>query len=307
MMFSKGEILGKYIYIKDLAEGSFGTVALAKKKRSGDNFKDNHEDYVAIKHVYSPTSPREAPTHRKRIKREVEICHRLNHLNVIKLLDSKVNGVETIMVFEHVPNNLADKIKAGITITEALNYMKQILTGLCYVHDVLKVIHRDIKPANILQTHDGVIKIADFGLAREFAPAEDMSHQIMSRWYRAPEILFASRHYDFRVDIWSCGCIMAEMLTKRVLFKGSSDIDQICVVFDLMGTPNGSNPITTWPDFVNTPDYMKLSFEPKEGRDPSELLLGVDKVTVQFILKMLHYDYNQRSTAAELLREPGLH
>ena len=99
--------------------------------------------------------------------------------------------------------------------------------------------HRDIKPANLLICKDGVIKLADFGLARAFGiPVRVYTHEVVTLWYRAPEILLGSNKYSCPVDIWSIGCIFAEMANKRPLFQGDSEIDQLFRIFRVLRTPN---------------------------------------------------------------------
>ena len=126
-------------------------------------------------------------------------------------------------------------------------YMLMILRGVLYLHD-LGVMHRDIKPSNVLVSSSGVLKIGDFGLARRIDTAHSVeereyTHQIMTRWYRAPEILYGARNYDEKVDIWSVGCIFAEMWNRCPLFPGVHDIDQLNCVFGILGTPDETN----WP------------------------------------------------------------
>lgn len=116
--------------------------------------------------------------------------------------------------------------------------MFQLLQGLAYCH-AHRVIHRDLKPQNLLVTDDGVIKLADFGLARPVTiPSRCYTHEVVTMWYRAPEILLGTRLYSTGIDIWSLGCIFSEMATTKPLFSGDSEIDQLFNIFRKLGTPN---------------------------------------------------------------------
>lgn len=114
------------------------------------------------------------------------------------------------------------------------------------------VVHRDLKPQNLLVGRDGTLKIADFGLARAFVPPiRPFTHEVVTLWYRAPEILLGTKTYALPVDIWSVGTILAEMVTKRPLFPGDSEIDEIFKIFRIMGTPNEE----TWPGVTSLQDW----------------------------------------------------
>ena len=116
--------------------------------------------------------------------------------------------------------------------------MFQLLQGLAYCHSH-RVIHRDLKPQNLLVTNDGVIKLADFGLARAVTiPSRCYTHEVVTMWYRSPEVLMGTKFYTTGIDIWSLGCIFAEMTTCEALFRGESEIDQLFKIFRVLGTPN---------------------------------------------------------------------
>ena len=118
------------------------------------------------------------------------------------------------------------------------SYLRQLLDGIAYCHDH-RVLHRDLKPQNLLIDNKGCIKLADFGLARAFGlPMRAYTHEVITLWYRAPEILLGGKTYDMAVDVWGLGCIFAEMLTKHPLFPGDSEIDQLFRIFRTLGTPD---------------------------------------------------------------------
>ena len=128
----------------------------------------------------------------------------------------------------------------------------QVLQSLVYLHS-RRIFHRDLKPQNLLIDSTGtVIKLADFGLARAFGlPIKTYTHEVVTLWYRCPEILLGQKQYSLGVDLWSTGCIFAEMAQRRPLFMGDSEIDQIFKIFKVLGTPNESN----WPEALKLPDF----------------------------------------------------
>ena len=132
--------------------------------------------------------------------------------------------------------------------------MYQIMQALVFLHSN-RLFHRDLKPQNLLISKDGkVVKLADFGLARAFGfPVKTYTHEVVTLWYRCPEILLNSKHYSLGVDIWSTGCIFIEMINRRPLVTGDSEIDQIFKIFKLLGTPNEQN----WPEALALEDFKK--------------------------------------------------
>lgn len=158
------------------------------------------------------------------------------------------------MVFEFLDQDLKkflDKNKHTLTQNQIKYYLYQILNGLNFCHS-RRVIHRDLKPQNVLIDKDGNIKIADFGLARAFGvPIKTLTHEVETLWYRAPEILLGQKQYSLGVDMWSLGCIFSEMVEKRPLFMGDSEIDQIFKIFQYHGTPT----VTEWPAIAELSDF----------------------------------------------------
>merc|ERR550539_893899 len=136
------------------------------------------------------------------------------------------------------------------------SYTHQLLKGLNFCHSK-RIIHRDLKPQNLLIDRNGALKLADFGLARAFGiPLRSYTHEVVTLWYRAPEVLMGSRKYSTPVDIWSVGCIFAEMVNGQPLFPGNSDADQLQKIFKILGTPNETN----WPAVTELPEW-KTDFQ----------------------------------------------
>lgn len=182
----------------------------------------------------------------------------------------------------------------------------QILSGIADCH-VKRIIHRDLKPANILIDKNGktwlnsdTVKIADFGLARTYSiPVRPYSSEVVTLWYRAPEIILGSLEYSTPIDIWAIGCIFVEIVTKKPLFEGDSEIDQLYRIFRILGTPNEEN----WPGVSSLRDY-KSTF-PNWQANPIQSVvanLNLDPLGIDLLNRMLKYDPNHRITAKAALQ-----
>jgi cell cycle related kinase len=249
------ELSAKYLKLHRIGEGAFGEVKLGRCRYTGV--------FVALKfiraagagsssyrHNYSSASEdgNDTALLPKASFRELETLRRLPTCrNIIKLLDIYPEDTKIVLVLEHAITDLSVLILKSTSHFDRA-FVKHIafgiLNGLCHMHS-FGLIHRDIKPSNILLSCEGIPMIGDFGLTRIYDAftADSMSHQVATRWYRAPELLFASRHYDPAVDIWSAGAVIAELMALSPLFPGVNDIDQMSRVFQVMGTPNKEN----WP------------------------------------------------------------
>ncbi|XP_060047233.1 cyclin-dependent kinase 7 isoform X3 [Erinaceus europaeus] len=159
-------------------------------------------------------------------------------------------------------------------------YMLMTLQGLEYLHQHW-ILHRDLKPNNLLLDENGVLKLADFGLAKSFgSPNRAYTHQVVTRWYRAPELLFGARMYGVGVDMWAVGCILAELLLRVPFLPGDSDLDQLTRIFETLGTPTEEQ----WPDMCSLPDFVTFKSFPgiplqhifsAAGDDLLELIQGL--------------------------------
>ena len=177
---------------------------------------------------------------------------RMNHPNIIKIKNVMTNQGEKTFSRELILdcaetdlNKYLRNLQVDMSVEQIKNFTGQILQGLSYCHSI-NIIHRDIKPSNIL-LKDGVLKIADFGLARAITPSKEMlSPDVVTRCYRCPELLLGESKYSFGIDIWSVGCILAELTTRMPLFRGATDVDQLHKIFRILGTPNDDY----WPGFT---------------------------------------------------------
>jgi len=185
----------------------------------------------------------------------------------------------------------------SLSPAEVKSYTKQLLQGLLFCHS-RRIIHRDLKPQNLLLDSNKNLKLADFGLARAFCvPVRPYTHEVITLWYRAPEILLGAQAYALPVDIWSTGCIFAEMASHSPLFPGDSEIDQLYKIFSTLGTPNEA----VWPGVSSLKDYKPVFPQWKaEGLGK----ISFDPLLLDLLGKMLIYEPAKRVTAKDALKHP---
>lgn len=207
------------------------------------------------------------------------------------------------LVFEFVDKDLKKYFDA--TKDEPLpaelvrSYTHQLLRGLEYCH-VRGVMHRDLKPQNILVSRDGRLKIADFGLARAFVPPiRPFTHEVVTLWYRAPEILLGCKTYALPVDMWSVGTILVEMVTKRPLFPGDSEVDELFKIFRVLGTPNEE----VWPGVTSLQDWNN-DFPVWPSLQIARFVPGLSDAGVDLCEQLLAIDPRRRLSAVEALSHP---
>lgn len=234
--------------------------------------------------------------------REISLLRELTHPNIVQLFDVVDGDNHLYLVFEFLQQDLKkllDSVKGGLDQALVKSYLYQLLKAIsfCHLHCIL---HRDLKPQNLLIDQEGHIKLADFGLARTFGvPVRTYTHEIVTLWYRAPEILLGTKLYSNAVDVWSLGCIFAEMATRRALFPGDSEIDQLFRIFRTLGTPDEN----IWPGVSQLRDYTSM-FPRWEPRPLDEVVPSFDSDAKDLLLKLLTYDPNQRITAKKGLSHP---
>ena len=234
--------------------------------------------------------------------REISLLKELKHPNIVKLYNVIHSDKKLTLVFEFADQDLKHALDAkgkGFDHITCRSYMFQLLRGIAYCHQH-KVLHRDLKPQNLLINKDGVLKLADFGLARSFGiPVRSYTHEVVTLWYRPPDVLMGSRKYSTSVDIWSIGCIMAEMITAHPLFPGQNDQDQLHKIFKGLGTPNTED----WPSVVELPEY-KAEFVQYPTQPWTQLVPGIDAAGIDLISRLLKQDPNQRIPAKNSLEHP---
>ena len=193
--------------------------------------------------------------------REIKLLMMTSHPNVVTIKEVVVGTSpdKVYMVMEYVEHDLKtlmDSMKEAFTIGEVKTLMIQLLRGVQHLHDNW-VIHRDLKTSNLLLSHSGILKIADFGLAREYgSPLKPYTPIVVTLWYRCPELLLGAKIYSTAVDMWSVGCIFGEFLTGKPLFSAKTEIDQLKNIFKILGTPNDD----IWPGVGELPVMSKNVF-----------------------------------------------
>lgn len=174
------------------------------------------------------------------------------------------------------------------------------MKGVQHIHKH-KVLHRDLKPGNLLISNDGVVKIADFGLARGFGiPVTNYSNEVVTLWYRAPDVLLGNKEYMTTIDIWSIGCIFAEMISGKALFTGLNDNDQIKQIFKLMGTPTEKD----YPGLVKLSEWNPELFENYTSLNLRQFVPEIDDDGFDLLSSMLKIDPEKRITTADALSHP---
>eukprot|EP00088_Acartia_fossae_P035761 TRINITY_DN3688_c0_g1_i10.p1 TRINITY_DN3688_c0_g1~~TRINITY_DN3688_c0_g1_i10.p1 ORF type:complete len:325 (-),score=39.79 TRINITY_DN3688_c0_g1_i10:466-1440(-) len=292
--------------IEKIGEGAYGVVYKAMDKIT--------QQFVALKKIRLDTEHEGVPS---TAMREIALLKELEHPAVVELLDVVFSNQAMYMVFEYLDKDLKRQLDdyvlkrksrdpgyvGGLPEPVVKSYLQQIAAGLAYCHSH-SVLHRDMKPQNLLVDSEGHIKLADFGLARSFRiPSRTLTHEVITMWYRPPEILLGSQHYSTPVDIWSLGCIFYEMLMKSPLYAGDSEIDQLFRIFRSLGTPTEES----WPGVFMLPEYKSV-FPNWQGKDPYKIL-DADKYSHDardILAKMLVYAPEERISAKECLMHPYL-
>lgn len=283
-----------YVKTEKIGEGTYGVVYKGRNKKTGQ--------LVALKKIRLESEEEGVPS---TAIREISLLKELQHPNIVSLEDVLMQESRLYLVFEFLAMDLKkymDNIPSGQLMEKSLvkSYLNQILEGILFCHK-RRVLHRDLKPQNLLIDTKGLIKIADFGLARAFGiPVRVYTHEVVTLWYRAPEVLLGSPRYSTPIDIWSIGCIFAEMATKRPLFHGDSEIDQLFRIFRTMGTPTEE----TWKGVTQMPDYKSTFPAWKPANNLSSTVKNLDPSGIDILQKMLVYDPAQRITAKVALQHP---
>lgn len=206
------------------------------------------------------------------------------------------------LIFEYLDYDLKKYMsenKSKVTPYELKLFLYQLINGVNYCHS-RRIIHRDLKPQNLLVDRSGNLKIADFGLARAFGiPIKTLTHEIETLWYRAPEVLLGQKQYSLGVDIWAVGCIFAELIEKRPLFNGDSEIDQIFKIFQFHGTPTQNE----WANIHKLPDF-KPTFPKFKGVNPETHFKNFDRVGLDLAMRLLALDPARRISMKEALKHP---
>jgi cyclin-dependent kinase len=277
----------RYVKLEKIGEGTYGIVYKAKDRVTGQ--------IIALKRIRLEAEDEGIPS---TAIREISLLNELRHPNIVRLYDVVHTEKKLTLVFEYLDQDLKkylDVCEGGLDAAIVKSFLYQLLTGVAFCHRH-RVLHRDLKPQNLLINREGELKLADFGLARAFGiPVRSYTHEVVTLWYRAPDVLMGSRKYSTPVDIWSIGCILAEMVNGVPLFTGTSEESQLDTIFRYLGTPDE----TIYPGISELPDW-KADFHVYESPTSLKFLAPrLDDLGLDLMKRMLIYDPSNRITAQE--------
>mmetsp|Transcript_25471 Transcript_25471/g.78405 ORF Transcript_25471/g.78405 Transcript_25471/m.78405 type:complete len:339 (+) Transcript_25471:221-1237(+) len=244
--------MNQYEKVEKVGEGTYGVVYKVRNVRT--------QKILALKKIRLADEEEGVPA---TAIREISLLKELSHPNIVALHDVVYAHSKLYLAFEFLDQDLKHYMDStrrqswgGLEPAQTMSFLFQMLCGVAYCHE-RRVLHRDLKPQNLLlDRRHGTLKLADFGLARAFSSSRKRAytHEVITLWYRAPEILLGSEHYSTPVDLWSVGCIFAEMASCRPLFPGDSEIDELFRIFRILGTPDEA----TWPGVTRLPNFKSV-------------------------------------------------
>ncbi|KAK0406770.1 hypothetical protein QR680_018793 [Steinernema hermaphroditum] len=280
--------------LEKIGEGTYGVVYKGRNRLT--------KEMVAMKKIRLESEEEGVPS---TTIREVSMLRELRHPNIVDLQQVIMEETHLYLIFEFLSMDLK-KYLDSLPYTKLLepamlkSYMYQMCQAMCFCHQ-RRVLHRDLKPQNLLVDKKGTIKLADFGLARVIGvPLRAYTHEVVTLWYRAPEVLLGTDKYSMALDVWSMGCIFAEMATKKPLFPGDSEIDELFKVFRVLGTPNEM----MWPGISMLRDF-KPSFPHWNGNKLNEVMNKYLNVQgLDLLQRMFIYYPVERISCKKILKHP---
>jgi cyclin-dependent kinase len=280
--------LSDYQKLEKVGEGTYGVVYKARDTLNGNRL-------VALKKIRLEAEDEGVPS---TAIREISLLKEMRDDYIVSLYNIVHSDSHKLyLVFEFLDLDLKKYMESipanmGLEPDMVKRFMSQLVKGTRYCHSH-RILHRDLKPQNLLIDKEGNLKLADFGLARAFGvPLRTYTHEVVTLWYRSPEILLGGRQYSTGVDMWSIGCIFAEMVNRKPLFPGDSEIDEIFKIFRVLGTPNED----VWPGVSSLPDF-KRTF-PKWTKKPlSTHVPDLDPLGIDLLENLLAYDPVMRLSA----------
>lgn len=293
----ESETQRRYKFLRLLGEGSFGTVFEVEDLKTGKR--------LAIKRINRAFN---SVLDAKRILREIRILSKLHHDNITNLIDvtssSSFQNFHTIyLVIEKMDTDIYRLLKSGqkLSVDHHKYFMYQLLRGLKYIHSA-KVVHRDIKPENIFLNSRNELKIGDFGFSRivgdPYSP-ELQNEAIVTRWYRAPEVLLNMKNYGPSIDVWSAGCVLGELMIRTPLFKGQSNLNMLTLIVDLLGSPTNED----LRQITNSSARTFMDSLPQKNPVPfSQSFRGCDPDEIDLLSKMLTWNPEKRIHVEDALK-----
>ncbi|KAJ8360545.1 hypothetical protein SKAU_G00170700 [Synaphobranchus kaupii] len=283
--------LETYVKLGKLGEGTYATVFKGRSKLT--------ENLVALKEIrleHEEGAPCTAI-------REVSLLKNLKHANIVTLHDIIHTDCSLTLVFEYLDSDLKQYLDSCGNLMSMYNvkiFMFQLLRGLSYCHK-RKILHRDLKPQNLLINDKGELKLADFGLARaKSVPTKTYSNEVVTLWYRPPDVLLGSTEYSTPIDMWGVGCILSEMATGRPMFPGSTVKEELHLIFRLMGTPTEE----TWPGIPANEEFRSYLFPQYRAQPLINHVPRLDAEGIDLLSSLLLYDTRERISAEASLRYP---
>jgi cyclin-dependent kinase len=282
--------LANYQRLEKVGEGTYGIVYKAA---------DSQGNFYALKTIRLEAEDEGIPS---TAIREISLLKDLKHPNIVYLHEVVHSEKKLTLVFEFVDQDLKkvlDKNVNGLPLNVVKSYLYQLLSAIEYCHSK-KVIHRDLKPQNLLISNSGILKLADFGLARACGiPVRSYTHEVVTLWYRSPDILMGNRRYTFSIDVWSIACIFVEMVSGKPLFPGANEQDQLLKIFTLLGTVDEKR----WPKVTELPEFRRdFPFFPFNGwGSVCPALAGDASGGISLLSGLLEYDPDQRLTAGQAM------
>ncbi|XP_063881826.1 cyclin-dependent kinase 18-like isoform X2 [Scylla paramamosain] len=281
-----------YTKLDKLGEGTYATVYKGRSRLT--------DNLVALKEIrleHEEGAPCTAI-------REVSLLKDLKHANIVTLHDIVHTDKSLTLVFEYLDRDLKqymDECGAQLSMNNVKIFLFQLLRGLAYCHQ-RRVLHRDLKPQNLLINDLGELKLADFGLARaKSVPTKTYSNEVVTLWYRPPDVLLGSTEYSTQIDMWGVGCIMYEMISGRPLFPGATVEDELHLIFRTLGTPTES----TWPGIATNEEFNQYNFNTYQGES---LLARAPRLAhdsaLGLLSKFLLYEAKKRISAATAMKHP---
>lgn len=282
-------ISDSYKRLEKIGEGTYGIVYRAIHKQT--------KEIVALKKIRPENEDEGIST---TTLREISILKNLNNDRIIRILDTISSEKNVFIVYEYIETDLRKFLDKQIARNSQIDIFlkekmaKQLIEGIAYLHKH-GIMHRDLKPQNILIDNQMNVKLADFGLSRKIRlPLKVLTHDVITLWYRPPEILLGCTHYSTSVDVWSLGCILAELSNLKPIFPGDSEIDQLYKIFVVLGTPNDEN----WKNVSTLRNYQK-SFPKYKPIGLKKFIK--DSFLISLVEKFLIYDPLKRLPAVKAL------